>query len=330
LSSGPIEDEALDALISAADLDGLIRLVDARCASRDWAGLFHLRERSRWAVSTGRQLWPAATLAEYRLALLAPADWAAKVLDEGSGRFSIGPLTEVIAQSHSWESLAPLLGNDPRAAFVAHERVLRGERVDQGDLPDVLELPFALQPWEPTYPLAVYEPNGSTFAAPEVPTGLAAATPEAAVKVDDDAVTLAFRQLVEPWTAESNGQADVVCVEGVAADAVGALGIKRLRLAPLEPAQALAWLAWAGASGGAMGRRRGGAMGRFGAWWVVAALGDALDDWPLPPDELGRLAHELQWYWWDANEPALGWELQIAVELPAEGLAWALTARDAV
>ena len=44
------------------------------------------------------------------------------------------------------------------------------------------------------------------------------------------------------------------------------------RLAVLTPAEALAWLAWAGASGGAHGRRRGNAIGRFGAWWVLAAL----------------------------------------------------------
>lgn len=326
----PVNDTALDALISAADLDGLVRLVDARCASRDWAGLFHLRERSRWAVSTGRQLWPAATLAEYRLALLAPAEWATRVLDEGSGRFSMGPLTEVIAQSNTWASLAPLLGNGPRAGFVAHERILRGDHIDPTDLPDVLELPFELQSWEPAYQLAHYGPQDAAFDSPAIPPNLIVTVPQPAERVDDDAVTLAFRQLVEPWTAESNGQADVVCVEGSAADAVGALGVSRLRMARLEPAQALAWMAWAGASGGAMGRRRGGALGRFGAWWLVATLGDALDDWPLHPAEMETLLNELQWYWWDAGEPTLGWELQLAVELPGEGLAWAFTARDAV
>ena len=103
----------------------------------------------------------------------------------------------------------------------------------------------------------------------------------------------------------------------------------RARLAPLAPAEALAWLAWAGASGGAHGRRRGAAIGRFGAWWTVAALGGALDEWPLPPDEVGELAGELRWWWWDAGEPPLGWELQLAVEDPAEGYAWAISAHDA-
>ena len=66
--------------------DGLVRLVDARCASGDWAALLRLRDRCAAATrETGRQLWPAATLAEYRLALLAPPEWAATVLDGDHG-----------------------------------------------------------------------------------------------------------------------------------------------------------------------------------------------------------------------------------------------------
>ena len=126
LMAGDDDDEVLDGLIHRADLDGLVRLVDDCCASRDWARLRRLRDRARHAVGTGSQLWPAATLAEYRLALLAPAPWAAGVLDEGSGRFTIGPLTEVVAQHHTWRELAPLLDPGPRAALVAHERALAG------------------------------------------------------------------------------------------------------------------------------------------------------------------------------------------------------------
>ena len=143
-------------------------------------------------------------------------------------------------------------------------------------------------------------------------------TPVPSEILDDD-VDLAVRQLVEPWLTGSNGHADVVCVEGGVAEALGALGLRRARVAELDTARrALAWLAWAGASGGAHGRRRGAASGRFGAWWTLAALGDLLDDWPVPPDELGELAAELRWYRWDAHEPAMGWQLQLAVEDPDE------------
>ena len=88
-------------------------------------------------------------------------------------------------------------------------------------------------------------------------------------------------------------------------------------------------LAWAGASGGAHGRRRGAAAGRFGAWWLLATLGDLIEDWPVEPDELGALAAELRWHRWDAHEPTVGWLLQIAVEDVANETAWAITARDA-
>ncbi len=327
-------DEVLAGLIHRADLDGLVRLVDDCCATHDWALLRRLRDDTRHAVGTGRQLWPAATLAEYRLALLAPPTWAAGVLDEGSGRFSIGPLTEVVAQDHTWTELAPLLEPGPRAAFVAHERVLRGEAVEgvaTAGLPDVLDLPFRVAGWEPAYQLATYDDDRGEFPAPAVPGRLedVDVPRDTPTVVDDDAVELALRQLIEPWTTSSNGRAEVVAVEGGAAGALRALGVPRARWAALPAADAIAWLAWAGASGGAHGRRRGAAAGRFGALWFVAALLDALDDWPLPLDELGASAADLRWWWWDAHEPVTGWQLQLAVEDPAEQLAWAISARDA-
>jgi hypothetical protein len=330
----PEPDEVLTGLIHRAELDGLVRLVDDCCATRDWVRLRRLRDEARHAVGTGRQLWPAATLAEYRLALLAPASWAAGVLDEGSGRFTIGPLTEVVAQHHTWAELAPLLDPGPRAAIVAHERALRGEQIEPtttAGLPDVLDLPYAIADWEPSYPLATYTDGGGEFPSPDGPGPLADVTLPAVPPppLEDDAVELAVRQLVEAWTATSNGRADVVAVQGDAAGAVRALGVARARWTSLTSAEALAWMAWAGASGGAHGRRRGAAAGRFGALWVLGALADQLDAWPVPVAELGEVASELRWWWWDAHEPATGWQLQLAVDDPAEGVAWAISARDA-
>ncbi len=326
------DDADLDVLIHRADLDGLVRLIDESTGAGDWARLRRLRDRARHALGTGRQLWPAATLAEYRLALLAPPEWAAGVLDEGSGRFTIGPLTEVVAQHHTWSELAPLLPVGPRAALVAHERVLRGERIDPASvaaLPETLDVPYALAPWEPEYPLADYHGGSAEFPSPERPAGLQdVALPGDAAVTDDDVVELAVRQLVEPWTASSDGRAEVVAVEGAMPEALRALGLHAARAVELPTREALSWLAWAGASGGAHGRRRGAAAGRFGALWMVGALADALDDWPLDPPELGELAAGLRWWWWDAHEPATGWQLQLAVEDPADGLAWAISARD--
>lgn len=326
-----ITDDDLDELIHRADLDGLVRMIDDRCAARDWNGLLRVRDRSRHAVQTGRQLWPAATLAEYRLALLAEPELVARVLDESdglSGRFTIGPLTEVAAQSHSWSDLSGHLDRGPRAAFVAHERLLRGEEIEVEDLPGVLELPLQIADWEPGYALATYSESGAEFPMPDLPESWVDLDPVGDAAPMDDDVELAVRQLVEPWTTSSDGRVDVVCVEGNRATAIGALGVRRARVCALTAAQAVAWIAWAGASGGAHGRRRGAAAGRFGAWWLLGALGDVLDEWPVSTERMGEIATDLQFWRWNAHEPTTGWELQMAIEDPNDGIAWALSARD--
>jgi hypothetical protein len=327
-------DERLDALIQRADLVGLVRLVDDCTTSGDWRLLRQVRDRSRAAVATGRQLWPAATLAEYRLALIGPPDWAAPMIADDAGLFTIGPLTEVIAQHHTWAQLQPLLAATPGAAVVAHERALRGERIDPSTvegLPDVFELPYALAPWEPDYPLATFTDDGLDEPAPVA----ARAEPVrrravgSVVRVDDDETELAFRQLVETWTASSNGRAEMSCVEGDTDAAVAAFGVPAWTTRALALGEAISWLAWAGASGGAHGRRRGAALGRFGALWLLAALLDLGDEWPVPLERLGAEAAALRWAWWDAGEPQHGWRLQLAVEDPGSGHAWAFHAVDA-
>jgi hypothetical protein len=136
----------------------------------------------------------------------------------------------------------------------------------------------------------------------------------------------ALADLVLAWTTESNGRCDVVTVEGSAIRAIRSLGLADARIAEIEPERALAWMAWAGASGGAHGRRRGAAAGRFGAWWAVAAITDL--DWPVAPDDLGRAIAGLRWAWFDDGAPGTGWQLRLAVEDPVSGLAWAVSAVD--
>ncbi len=326
-----MNDDDLDALIARADLDGLVRMIDDRCSARDWPGLLRVRDRSRSAVDTGRQLWPAATLAEYRLALRGDAEHVAIVLDESdglSGRFTIGPLTEVAAQHHAWGDLEDLLDRGPRATFVAHERAIRGEPIDTDDLSPVLDIPPTLAEWEPDYALATYSENGGEFPTPDLPDEWRAISTTTGAEELDDEVDLSLRQLVEGWTTASNGRAESVCVSGDIGAALGALGLRRVRVCELTPAEAISWIAWAGASGGAHGRRPGAAAGRFGAWWLLASLGDLLDEWPVDPDELGDLVNDLRWYRWNAYEPDVGWSLQLAIEDPDNGVAWAITAID--
>ena len=327
--NGPLSE--IDDLVHRADLDGLVRLVDKMCAAEDWPSLLELRNRCRSATTTGRQLWPAATLAEYRLALWATAEWASEVLDEDSGRFTIGPLTEVVAQNHEFADLRAALPDGPRVGFIAHECALRGQSIPD-DVPNPLEIPFSMQGWEPGYSLADYSDEGVDSPAPELPESSAFTTmPEATAAdvIDDPDVTLAVRQLIEPWVTSSNGRAEIVAVEGDATSAVAALGVTGGRLAPIDASLAIAWLAWAGSSGGAHGRRRGAAIGRFGAWWTIAALADLADVWPVDPGRIGEALLSLNWFWWDADEPHLGWELQLAVADPHEGYAWAINVHDA-
>ncbi len=40
-----VDDQELDDLIQVVDLDGLVLMVDARCAADDWAGVLRLRDR---------------------------------------------------------------------------------------------------------------------------------------------------------------------------------------------------------------------------------------------------------------------------------------------
>jgi hypothetical protein len=120
----------------------------------------------------------------------------------------------------------------------------------------------------------------------------------------------------------------VVCVEGTHLDALGRLGVRSARLAEISATEAIAWLAWAGASGGAHGRRRGMASGRFSAWWLLGALGDLHDQWPPTDDAVTELLDELRWWRWDAHEPEGGWRLQLLVANGTEGVAWAINAGD--
>ena len=152
--------------------------------------------------------------------------------------------------------------------------------------------------------------------------------PPAGEPVGDPEAIVARRELVTAWTTGSNGRADVVVVEGDHTAAIAALDVHRARLAPIGTDEARAWLAWAGASGGAHGRRRGAATGRFGAWWAAAAIAGVLDMWPLTPDELGDELIAWEWYAWDADEPATGWPLRLAVWDPAEDLGFAINAGD--
>lgn len=324
-------DPRLRELIEAADLNGLLRAVDGLCAARAWDELLDLADACEDALERGKQLWPIAEHVDYRIALEAPGEYAGQVLVPDVGRFAHGPLTEVAASTHSWDELADHVEIPQAAAYAAQERVLRGEVLegDERAHPEVVELPLRLQPWEPTYALAKFGPTYVEVPEPWEPRApLASVEPRAGKVVDEADVTEALLDLVQPWVHESNGAARAVVVDGDALEAASELTLASLRIGPLEPAEALQRMAWAAASGGAHGRRRGAALGRFLAWWTAAVL--ATEPWPPDPAALGAAIAGLRWYRWDEGEPERGWALRLAVEDREHGWAAALAATDLV
>ena len=321
-----------DNLINAGDVDELVRVADRLAEGEAWDELVHLRDRCRDSVERGLQLWPVASRCEYRLALDAPGPFAARVLIAGTGRFALGPLPEVAASNKRWEDLAPhVVQGAPEAAVAAHERVVRGEDL-HGDRrldPFVLEVPLQLAPWEPSYPVAEYGPDEASFPLPVIEGFADLGTARPARAAHDPETLRALLELASPWTADSEGRAEAMAVHGDAAAAVRALVADGpVRMANISPQEAMVRMAWTAASGGLHGRRRGMATGRFAAWWAASALTGLLEDFPPDPTELGDALGELEWWAWDLGGPDLGWSCRIAIEDPADGLAWALSAVD--
>jgi hypothetical protein len=322
-----VEDVAT--LVEGSDLDGLTRRIDGFVSNRAWDDLIDLRDRCLEAVDRGKQLWGVAQFAEYRIALDSPAEQAGRMVKEGAGRFALGPLWEVAASTHEWADIAPHVDNDRIRTQIAHERVLRGDTVSVADIDShVLEVPLMVQPWEPAYALAAYRSDRADFPERDAIALDWIELPEPLERGAADDALESLLGLVQPWTEQSNGRAEGVVVAGTALEAIRTLGPHRVRAAEIDAAEALTLMAWTGASGGAYGRRRGSPIGRMQAWWTLAALlgFDDIDE----TDELGAEASNLRWLRWDPGDQIGGWGFHLAVEDPGDGLAWAVSAVDAV
>lgn len=314
--------------IARGDLDALVRLVGALAGRADWEGLVSLRDRSRAALERGLQLWPAAEYAEYRLALEAPGAFAGPLVVEGAGRFSLGPLWEVAASSHSWEELREHIPPGPARSLAAHERVVRGEDLtgDSTIDPGVADVPAVLQEWEPAYPVATFHADRADFPSPPLPRLHPRRLPPAGRPVEDAESVEALVSLARTWAEQSNGRVEAIVVEGGAEAAMAALGHDRVAAGEIGGAAALAWMAWAAASGGAYGRRRGTAAGRPAAWWAAAVL--AGREWPVEPGTLAQDLAAMHLMAWEPPDFTAGWGLHLAGELPDEGLGFAVAAVD--
>jgi len=309
----------------------LLRLIEWACKEADWEGILTLRERCYSAVERGKQLWGVAHHAEYRLALEAPGAYAGPMVDQDPSGFALGPLEEVAASTHTWDELEAYLPSGPSRALTAHERVMRGEDLTREPDIDrlVLEIPLALAAWEPRYRLATYHADRAEFPSPDLPLLEPVALPSPGRDVEDHETVDALRKLVEAWVEESNGRSEVAVVRGPAQAAIARLGLKEARMVPITPAEALAMMGWAAASGGAHGKRRGAASGRFAAWWAAAAVADLLDDWPPSEHDLGQAIEGIRWFAWSDLVEGTGWGLHLAANDPRRGRSWAITAVDA-
>jgi hypothetical protein len=318
---------SLSALLQRADLDGLVREVDRSCARGDHERVLHIRDSCRrLTADLGKQLWGPAQYAEYRLALEAPAPLAASVVTPGAARFALGPLTEVVSQHHGFGELADHL-DGAVLPHVAQERILRGEDLrddPRAALTDV-GLPGALEPWEPRYPLPTYRADEclESGAPPPRAEGSPVTAPPGP-PADAPRLLSSLLELTGVWREQSTGDTHVAAVRGDAEAAVAALVPGHARMVELRLPEAMARMAWAGASGGARGRRPGGAAGRAGAWWVAHAASGL--DFPAEPDELEHQLEELGWYAIEGDERDLGWSLRLAIE--GEGWAVAVDAHD--
>jgi hypothetical protein len=325
--------DQLTSLIESSDLAGLSRYIDKLCSRRAWDELVDVRDRCNEAVDRGKQLWGTAQFAEYRLALEAPVKFSveADILADGRGRFALGPLWEVAASTHPWtdfkdHDLAPTV-----RAMIAHERAIRGDDVDPADIDHrVLAAPIPLEDWEPEYPVATYKPDRAEF-----PDDIFAIDldwvdlPDPVDPDDEDGVCHALMELIKPWWEDSLGKAEAITATGTIEEAISSLGPNRARLADIDAADALEAMVWAGSSGGSHGRRRGTPAGRSGAWWVILeALG--YDEMPEDTSVIGEELDDLRWVLWDPGDRIGGWNLHIGIEDPEDGIAWILSAVDAI
>ncbi|MGA0830562.1 MAG: hypothetical protein ACO3RG_03915 [Nitriliruptoraceae bacterium] len=338
-------DADLRDLLDLGDLDGLVREVDRRCARGDWDAVLVLRDACLAATErTGRQLWGPARYAAYRIALEGPAPLAAAMPEAGVARHGLGPLTEVVAQAHTFAELADGLDSAVRPV-VAQERVLRGEDL-RGDpraaQPDADAPPLVLQPFEPAYALPTYRAaerlDGAHVlppGAPAVPPEVVAADPSGGSAADVPvpprarALAAALRDAVATWESASEARVagaalgGATALDAARAAAPGLTGARRIGVPDL-----LALVAAAGAAGGVHGPRRGGAARRGGPGWV-ARVATGLDEpgAPVDVDELEFRLEDLELVAFRTPGPE-GWRLEVALADPATGVAAAVSAVD--
>ena len=212
--------------VERGDVDDLVRLVDALCASREWDRLLELRDRCEQAVAR------APAVARRRPRRVPPRPRGAGTLcgdgpGRGRGRFAPAPCPRWRRRHTSGPSSRPTPRPDPRLCSPP-TNVLPGEDLTGETLPGppVLDLPLRLADWEPEYLLAHYRPDGV-----DLPGHVAAdGRPGRGAVTRLTEATIRRRTLldaVRAWTEGSEGRAEAIAVRGDAwppslrSDAIG-------------------------------------------------------------------------------------------------------------
>jgi hypothetical protein len=215
--------------------------------------------------------------------------------------------------------------------MTAHERSIRGDNIDEIEIDSaILGIPVEIQGWEPRYPVAEYRSDRASFPDDifDIPMQWID-LPEPGVALPDDGVCDVLADVVKAWWDDSLGKSEVVTVDGTIEEAIRALGPHRVRAAEIDTKTAMEAIAWAGASGGAHGNRRGTPAGRAAAWWVLLEI-LGYDDPPDDQSDLAQEADSLRWLIWDPGDRIGGWNLHLGVEDPEDGIAWVISAVDAL
>ncbi len=324
--------DALHQAINTSDHAELLRWIDRFDTAGSFDALIDLVIACNGAVERGHQLGGVAAHAAYRIALHGPLDAFVEVMDETDDRFTPGPFAEVLAYTHPYQTLSEELPLGAlRLSALAESALRTPHEIAAVAMDEMYELPTTLLSWEPEYALAEYYDTEGIF-PPYSPTGTLPAlqvpqrSQEQATRRTPDQVSYALSDVVAHWSSGSTGRTEHLTIHGTAIGALGELGIRRGQLQPISLADAMGLMAWAGASGAANGRRRGAAAGRFAAWSVLAELAGV--EWPPDPALLEAQLHGIGWYTFDAGAPVLGWQFRFAIEDPANGIAWVISADD--
>jgi len=301
-----------------------------------WAELLALcvemADASRATRDVGHASWQrqAVHQAAHRIAVEGPARVAAQLVRQDWQH--LGPLWEVVATRHAWADLRDHAPPGEGTHLAAHTRVLLGEDLSGDGLldPAVLGLPFVLQPWEahawghvddmPHYSRSSMSTGGHAGRA----TG-ACPLPEPGRRLDDGPAETALEHLVHDW-----GNVATVTVAGTALHAVAALhagaGTTHVQGSHLPAGEVFPALIGPARGDGPHTTYRGTAVGRLLVWRALAAMADVAPGDYLPVDEITAFVDRCRWFTWAAPDDEI-WHLHIAVDDPARGRAWALSAQ---